>query len=225
MIIIKRFLIQLRNLINNIFQEKNNKASLNPDEQKLGMYWENDFADILETWGEAHVWNEIQLLCANCKGTILDIACGTGAAIKKLQSNPHLDVYGFDISDLLINRAVQKGINSDKLKVTDATKTDYDDSSFDYSYSIGSLEHFTEDGIDCFIKETFRYTKTASFHQIPISKSGENHGWITTSQSYFNNNEDWWLQKFKKYYPSVQIITSGWQDNISIGKWFLCFKD
>ena len=56
-----------------------------------------------------------------------------------------------DISDFLINKAKQKGIPSEKLVVCDATKLKYKENSFDYSFSIGSLEHFTEDQIEKFL--------------------------------------------------------------------------
>lgn len=192
--------------------------------QDLGIYFNESFANILETWGEDHVWNEIQLLLANSHGKVLDIACGTGIVIKKLESNKNIEVWGFDISDLLINRAIQKGIDPLKLKVMDATKTDYPDLFFDYSYSIGSLEHFSEDGIIQFINESYRYTKYASFHKIPVSRSGMDEGWIKTIQTYFNNSEKWWEGKFRTSYSKVLIINSGWKDDISIGKWFICYK-
>jgi len=193
-------------------------------EQKLDLYFTEDFADILETWGESHVWNEIQMFLANCNGIVLDIACGTGITMQKLEKNKRIEVWGFDISDLLINRAINKGIDHDRLKVMDATKTSYPDLFFDYSYSIGSLEHFSESGICDFIKETKRYTKKASFHQIPVSKSKKDEGWITTTQSYFNNSENWWLIKFKESYSEVLVINSGWSDTQSDGKWFVCMN-
>lgn len=196
---------------------------LDSTKQDLNLYWEDSFADILEIWGEEHVWNEIQLLMINLKGRVLDIACGTGVVIKKLQRNGNLDLYGFDISDLLIKRAISKGIAATQLSVCDATKTFYSDNFFDYSYSIGSLEHFTEDGIGNFISESARYTQIASFHMIPVSKSGLNEGWLKTKQSFHNNSEKWWADQFLLYYDSIHIINSSWRDEISEGKWIICY--
>ena len=93
------------------------------------------------------------MLIANCKGKVLDIACGSGVAMNILNKYLELDVHGCDISDLLIQKAINQGINKNNLKVTDATKLDYENLYFDYSYSIGSLEHFTEKGILEFIAE------------------------------------------------------------------------
>lgn len=202
-----------------------NNLKLNDNKQTLDMYFTEEFANILETWAEDNAWQEIQLLLTNCKGKVLDIACGTGIAMNKLSKYNKLDLFGFDISDLLIQKAIGRGINKEKLQVCDATKTNYKDNEFNYSYSIGSLEHFTEEGIDGFLSEAARYTKNGSFHMIPISNNNQNMGWIKTIQTYYNNTEEWWLQKFKKHFNEVYVVNSSWKDEISDGKWFLCYKN
>nr|WP_242024857.1 class I SAM-dependent methyltransferase [Leptolyngbya sp. FACHB-60] len=161
---------------------------------------------------------------APLEGKVLDIACGTGRTMEILSKFPNLDLYGVDISDLLIGKAKQRGFSDKKLKISDATKTNYIDSSFDYSYSIGSLEHFTEDGILKFITESYRITKASSFHMLPVSRSNQNEGWMKTLQSFHNNSIEWWLDKFKQVYPTVYVLDSQWNDDISIGKWFICLK-
>lgn len=201
------------------------KVIENPDKQDLDLYWDPEYAKVLEEWGKDNTWNEIQMLLATAKGKVLDIACGTGYTIKLLEKFSDIEVHGFDISDLLIQKAQEKGIQKERLKVTDATKTSYADNEFDYSYSIGSLEHFTLDGLDKFISESARYTRRSSFHMIPVSKSEMDEGWIKTDQSYFNNSEKWWSEKFCKHFAKVYPIPSKWEDNISNGRWFLCFKN
>jgi SAM-dependent methyltransferase len=193
-----------------------------PDQQQLDVYWDPNMAQMWETWGEGNAWNEIQLLLANCRGRALDIACGTGKVISLLTKFPALEVHGFDISDFLIKKAVERGIPEERLKVCDATKMPYEPGFFDYAYSIGSLEHFTEPGILDFLKETRRVTRTSSFHQIPVSRSGKDEGWRTTFQSYHNNSVAWWLAKYLAVYPVVHVFDSRWEDDRSVGKWFLC---
>src|ERR1017187_2987380 len=195
-----------------------------PVKQDLEKYWDPEFANVLEDWGKDSVWNEIQLLLANCQGKVLDIACGTGMTMKILKIFPNLDVHGFDISDLFIESAISKGIDKEKLRISDAVSTNYNNNEFDYSYSIGSLEHFTEEGIEKFLHESSRYTKKSSFHMIPVSKIVKDLGWITYVQSYFNNSAGWWYDKFIKYYSVVYIIPSKWDDDISFGRWFICVK-
>lgn len=198
---------------------------LDPKKQDLDLYWDPDYAQVLETWGEGNVWDEIQLLMVNCKGKVLDIACGTGRTIEILSGFREVEVHGFDISDFLISKAVERGINKNLLSVCDATKMDFSDNIFDYAYSIGSLEHFTEEGISKFIAECYRVTKINSFHQLPVSRSGKNEGWMKTVQSLHNNSVDWWLDKFKISYNTVYVLDSKWEDAISVGKWFVCIKD
>ena len=100
----------------------------------------------------------------------------------------------------------------------------YEDNFFDYSYSIGSLEHFTEEQIIEFLKSARRVTKYFSFHQIPMSKSDKDEGWISPLQSYFNNSKKWWLDKCNKVYDDVQILDSSWEDKRSIGRWLILRK-
>jgi ubiquinone/menaquinone biosynthesis C-methylase UbiE len=155
----------------------------------------------------------------------VDIACGTGKVMTMLADYPSLEVHGFDISDFLIQKALDRGIPSARLQIADATKTSYTDNQFDYGYSIGSLEHFTEDGITDFVRETYRITRRASFHQMPTSRSGKNEGWMKTLQSFHNNSPAWWVAKFRSTYPQVYVLDSAWNDKISVGKWFVCVKE
>jgi hypothetical protein len=193
--------------------------------QDLDLYWDPKMAEILDTWGIGNTWNEIQLLLANVRGRIVDIACGTGKVMTLLAPYPALEVHGFDVSDFLIQKAIDRGIPRERLAVADATKTSYADNEFDYGYSIGSLEHFTEDGIIKFVAETHRITRFASFHQIPVSRSGRDEGWMKTHQSFHNNSVDWWLQRYRSAYSTVHVLDSAWNDKISVGKWFLCVKE
>jgi ubiquinone/menaquinone biosynthesis C-methylase UbiE len=196
-----------------------------PTKQDLDLYWDPKMADILETWGEAHVWKEVRLLFWQSRGKVLDIACGTGRTMEILASNPDLEVHGCDISDLLIGRAEARGLSGDRLKVADATNLScYESGAFRHSYSIGSLEHFTEEGIAGFVRESHRVTTGFSAHMIPLSRSGEDEGWMKTVQSFFNNSEAWWRAKFETHYDRVVFLPSGWHDKISVGTWILCEK-
>jgi ubiquinone/menaquinone biosynthesis C-methylase UbiE len=192
--------------------------------QNLGPYWDSNFIDCLDSWGEGNAWEEIQFLASGCNGRVLDIACGTGKVIQILNKFPEIDIYGCDISDFLIQKAISRGIDKNKLIVCDATKMDYNDNFFDFSYSIGSLEHFTEPGIEKCIAECYRVTKRHSFHLVPVSRSGINEGWKTTIQSFHNNSTDWWHEKFSLSYPDVIVLDSRWNDDLSVGKWFVCCK-
>jgi SAM-dependent methyltransferase len=190
--------------------------------QALDVYWTPMMADILERWGEGNAWSDIQLLMAGLNGKVLDIACGTGKVMEIL-ARPDLEIHGCDISDMLVGKAVERGIACERLQVCDATQMPYPERTFDYSYSIGSLEHFTEDGINEFIREASRVTSIASFHMIPTSRPGH-EGWITATQSYFNQPISWWLPRFESNFNRVHVLGSTWTDVISDGTWFLCYR-
>jgi ubiquinone/menaquinone biosynthesis C-methylase UbiE len=193
-----------------------------PDQQNLAVYWDAAMEEILETWGEGNVWSEIQLAMAGREGRVLDIACGTGKTIEVLAGETGLELWGCDISDRLIARAVKRGIAAERLHVGDATRLPYEDRFFDYSYSIGSIEHFTEEGIASMLAECRRVTRKVAFHTHPVSKSGRDEGWITTIQSYFNNSPEWWAEKYRKAFSNVLVLDSLWCDERSVGKWFVC---
>jgi SAM-dependent methyltransferase len=198
------------------------QVSANAESQDLDLYWTPEMAQILETWADGNAWLEVQFLMANCKGSVLDIACGTGKTMTLLDS-ANLDIKGCDISDMLIRKAVERGLPADSLKVCDATQLPYAADEFDYSYSIGSLEHFTEEGIEKFIGEASRVTKVGSFHMMPTSLSETDEGWMKTYQSFHNNSPAWWVSQFEKKFARVIVLASNWKDPISVGKWFLCY--
>jgi len=195
-----------------------------PSGQDLDVYWDPKMAEILETWGEGTAWHELKFLMVGLWGKVLDVACGTGKNIEDLSEITQLEIHGCDISDLLINKAIERGIPRENLRVCDARMTGYSDNFFDYSYSIGSLEHFTDKGLDEVIAEIYRITREHSFHMIPVSRSGLDEGWIQTTQSYYCNSVDWWLKKFKAIYPDISVVDSLWKGQVTNGKWFICAK-
>jgi ubiquinone/menaquinone biosynthesis C-methylase UbiE len=199
-------------------------ATNNGSEQDLDIYWDPKMAEMLDHWGEGNAWNDIQLLMAGRKGRVLDIACGTGRTMELLKSNPDLEMHGCDLSNMLIEKAIGRGIPKDRLLVTDATAMSYPDQFFDWAYSIGSLEHFTADGIEKFLKECRRVARHGSFHMIPVSRSNEDEGWIKTFQSYHNNGTAWWDTKCRAAYERVEILDSSWSDRMSLGKWLICIS-
>jgi ubiquinone/menaquinone biosynthesis C-methylase UbiE len=192
------------------------------DIQSLGVYSDPRFADVLETWAETSAWLEIQALLGGRKGKVLDVACGTGRTSDFLQGFADLEYHGCDISELLIGRAVQRGIPADRVRVADATRLDYPDQSFDYVFSIGSFEHFTMEGLERVLSECNRVGKCLNFHMVPLARSGKDEGWVTSHQSYWNNSEGWWASHFEKAFGDQPwIMSSRWNDRRSRGVWFI----
>ena len=196
-------------------------ANKEPD---TAIYWDPAMAAILETWGEGNVWDEIQEMLATKTGRVLDIACGTGKTMELLTRFAAIEIHGCDISDFLLKKATERGIASARLIACDATRLPYPDASFECSYSIGSLEHFTEQGIRDCAAEAARVTRDFSAHMVPVARSGRDEGWMKTVQSFHNNSVEWWLERFRASFPIIEVIDSRWNDKISLGKWFICRK-
>jgi ubiquinone/menaquinone biosynthesis C-methylase UbiE len=211
------------------FKKKIKKQLLikEPNKQSLELYNDPEMAKILDEWGERNAWIEIQHIFHDKKKyKILDIACGTGKVIEILMSKIQLNnLFGCDISDFLIGKAIERGIDKNKLKICDATKLPYNENEFDYNYSIGSLEHFTKEGIKDFLISSRKVTKYSGFHMIPVSRDGKDHGWIENYQSYFNNSVGWWSSICKDITKDFYFIDSSWEDEISVGKWLIIIKD
>lgn len=190
--------------------------------QFLDPYWNDDFARILETWGEKNAWHELDFLMACRSGKILDIACGTGKNIFDLRKHPELELHGCDISDFLIDKAKSRGIQSKYLTVCNATKLPYANHHFDFCYSIGSFEHFDLESLNQVIAESARVTRNAAFHMVPVSRNKANNGWIVRNQSYWNNSTQWWEEQFARHFSMVSTLPSLWEDKDSTGMWFFC---
>ena len=196
----------------------------NIESQELDTYWSKTMLEKLETWGETDAWVELDCLFAFRSGTVLDVACGTGVNMKALDLYEGLNNFGIDISDVLVNKAIEKGISRERIFIGDASENlPFEDSFFDFHYSVGSLEHFTLEGLDKTLTLIGQKSKkdAIGFHQVPVSADGTNMGWITRhDQSYWNNNEEFWIDQFEKHFKKVSIIRSSWKDQgVSKGIW------
>lgn len=195
------------------------------DRQYLDVYWDPDFAESSEHWAEDTAWQELPFFLVNCRGRVLDIACGSGRTIQLMQRFTSCDFHGCDISDALIRWAIEKrGMDPARLTVCDATQLPYEDDWFDYAYSVGSLEHFTEEGITRVLQECHRTTRFTSFHQVPVSRKDKDEGWIMPNQAYHLKPVQWWGAKCRDVYDEVHVFPSTWADPISIGVWLVCVK-
>lgn len=204
------------------------KTSNKPQRSKEEHLDWGEHIPLLETWGKENVWKEIEKFMSDKSGKVLDIGCGTGAVMELLSNQfPELDLYGYDCSENLIKKCIQRGISIEKLKTGNAHDLSvYPDNFFDYAYSIGLLHYLNETDVKLFAKECSRITKKESFHHLPVSASNKNEGWIKTWHSFQNNSAEWWLDKFSGTFPNVTNKSSAWHDDtISNGEWLICSKN
>jgi cyclopropane fatty-acyl-phospholipid synthase-like methyltransferase len=186
----------------------------------------SEHAELLDQWGKDAVWQEARKLLADGRGAVLDIGCGTGAAIQFLSDLPGLALHGCDMSPSLINKCRDRGIPESRLKVCDLKMLGvYPRDSFDYTFTIGVLHYVKESDLRTFASDLARITRRMSFHFVPTSLSLKNEGWIADWHAFQNNSTGWWLEIFQKGFPSVQTRDSVWSNKPwSAGQWFVCFK-
>lgn len=101
----------------------------------------------------------------NCNGKILEVACGTGMILLEMLKK-NIDIYGFDISQEMINKLFKKaeniGITDIKKRVSRQDMKDFNyDNKFDYIFiPARSFLHLTsqEDQINC-LKNIYNHLK------------------------------------------------------------------
>ncbi|WP_407166051.1 class I SAM-dependent methyltransferase [Bradyrhizobium sp. ORS 111] len=190
--------------------------------RNTGIFWNDEFADLLEVWAAEDAWDEILTLLEGGSGRVLDVGCGVGVAMSRLARFPRLEVYGFDLSDKLVRRAMQRGVPTNRLAVAKATSMPFADQSFAWGYTIGMLHYLTDEEIVGVLRECRRVVAGPTFHQIPVSRRSHDMGWISTFQTVQNNSLAWWKAKFLSVYAQVEIRDSTWSDDLSLGKWMIC---
>ena len=94
--------------------------------------------------------------------TILDLCCGTGNQIKLLSKHGFKNLSCLDISDSMLEIA-KRGDSSIKIYKEDATKTNFDDASFDLamiSFAIHEKDRNTQQAL---MNEAYRIIKEDGF--------------------------------------------------------------
>ena len=101
-------------------------------------------------------WDFFQLLCHQKGDKVLDVGCGIGGSAFYMARNYGVDVYGFDLSQNMINiaqdlRDVEPSLVKHRCNfyVEDATLMDYPEQFYDMVYSRDTILHI-EDKLSLF---------------------------------------------------------------------------
>ena len=73
---------------------------------------------------------------------LLDVGCGTGNVLMKLNTNDDLNLYGLDISEKMIQTARKNLGNKVELKVGDSEYMPWEDNCFDVIVCNASFHHY-----------------------------------------------------------------------------------
>jgi len=88
---------------------------------------------------------------------LLDIGCGTGDALFLISKKTSAKLYGVDISEKMIEKAIKKLREKAILKLSDAENLPFNDNTFDYVLSTEAFHHFPNP--DTAVKEISRVLK------------------------------------------------------------------
>ena len=157
---------------------------------------------------------------------LLEVGCGTGHWSRFFSENG-FDVTGVDISERMINAALQKDVSNVSFHIADGHHLPFKDGSFDISVAITTLE-FVRDA-NLVIDEMIRCTRKSG--QVLL---GVLNGLSNTNQQRANSSESPYaaarlfspfeLKQFLQPYGQVEIIIGGFVPSqswlISFAPWF-----
>lgn len=120
----------------NIFKE-NSKVNFNKQAEVYDEDGDGKFV--------APMYDEIinRIMCLNPK-KLLDIGCGTGNVLMRINMNEDLSLYGLDISEKMIETAKKNLGNKAELKVGDSEYLPWEDNSFDVIVCNASFHHYPD---------------------------------------------------------------------------------
>lgn len=121
-----------------------NKKNIFKENSKVNF---NKQAEIYDEEGDgkfvASMYDEIinRIMFLNPK-KLLDIGCGTGNVLMRINRNENLYLYGIDISEKMIEKAKKNLGNKAELKVGDSEYLPWKDNSFDVIVCNASFHHY-----------------------------------------------------------------------------------
>ena len=118
----------LNKILNKRFFDRWSKTYDNP----IFQFWMKGF--------QKQVFRELQL---NKNKTVLDISCGTGQFLSKLNElKGAAKLYGIDISEEMLKKAKQRLGSAAELKVADAHNLPFENNFFDYVVATEAFHHY-----------------------------------------------------------------------------------
>lgn len=131
--------------------------------------------------------------------SLLDVGCAKGFMLHDFSlAIPGLKIEGIDISEYAIQNALEslKG----KLRIGDAKKLPFEDSSFDYTISINTVHNLELEECVMAIKEIDRVSKKSSFITVDAYRNEEEkkrmNQWNLTAKTIMSVDE--WKILFEK---------------------------
>ncbi len=152
---------------------------------------------------------------------ILDLGSGRGSFIEKIRENyeyKDVDIYGIDISENMIKKSIDKGINA-KFFVGDSENIKFEDEYFDLEICINSFHHY--ENTEKSVKEMSRVLKKDGVlilgeiylpkilnflinKLLPYGTTGDYKIYSSEELESIFKNENLYLEKQKYTFPSIK---------------------
>jgi len=112
---------------------------------------------LLKPWLYSLQKKTVNLIKLKQNSFILDVGCGTGDSLALLSEKNHYNLYGVDLSNVMLRKAEEKLKNKAIFKLGDAENLFFKNNFFDCVLSTEAFHHFPDP--DLALKEIFRVLK------------------------------------------------------------------
>lgn len=150
-----------------------------------------------DSWDDDHIAAFIKMIPDN--GKVLELGCGPGVDVGKLLKGGLTKIYGFDLSDKLLDIARKDYSNCEFIQ-GDMRQLPYEENFFDGVFSKAVLLHIAKRNIDQVLSEITRVLKPGGSIHIAIKK-GEGEKEIEENDygySYSRLFSYWETNKFQQ---------------------------
>ena len=163
-----------------------------PDWSKIAAGYDQIASEI---WESPSLYKDALKLAPDCRGSIIDVGCGQGLFLDLIgKTFPKVtSLSGCDLSPKLVELSRARVKNAD-IKVANALElTQYETSSFDFLFMIGSLEHMIYH--ETALRTAYRVLKPNGVICVAVP----NRNWINYQKWLKNRTEfqpvdDYWFQ-------------------------------
>ena len=130
---------------------------------------------------------------------VLDVGCGKAFLLYELtQAVPGIEVAGIDVSEYGIEHAKEEV--RPHLRVASATELPFEDSSFDYVFSINVFHNLQVFDLEKALKELVRVSKDKAYICVESYRTEEEKAnllyWQLTCESFYTPQEwEWWYDR------------------------------
>lgn len=147
-----------------------------------------------DIWESPSLYRDALRLAFDCRGDVLDIGCGQGLFLELVRENCHgvNSLSGCDLSPKLIELSKVRVQTADFQVANALTLDNYQSSSFDFVFMIGSLEHMINH--EAALRAAYRVLKPNGIICVAVpNRSWVNYEKWLKNRTEFQPVDDYWF--------------------------------